>query len=291
MSSVREISKPILSSRAVRQTIGMIVGYSAVLLVGVALCLPFLWAVSTALKSASQVFTVPVRWIPRPVIWTNFREAWTAMPFTRFLGNTVFITFSAVVLTAISASLTAYGFARLEFWGRDFLFMVMLATLMVPGQVRLIPLYILFRNLGWLNSYKPILVPTFFGANAFYIFLLRQFFRTMPRDLSDAARIDGCNTLGIYWRIYLPLSKPAMATVMIFTFLEHWDDFFRPLIYINSREKYTLALGIAHFSSEFGTDYTLLMAISVVIMLPCLVLFFSAQKLFVEGIVMSGLKQ
>ena len=134
-------------------------------------------------------------------------------------------------------------------------------------------------------------MPTFFGANAFYVFLLRQFFRTMPRDLSDAARIDGCSTLGIYWRIYLPLSKPAMAAVMIFTFLAHWDDFFRPLIYINSREKYTLALGIAHFSSEFGTDYTLLMAISVVVMLPCLILFFSAQKLFVEGIVMSGLKQ
>jgi multiple sugar transport system permease protein len=270
---------------------GMTAAYVAVAAVGVALCLPFLWAVSTALKTPEQVFKVPMEWIPHPVVWTNFGKAWSSMPFTRFLLNSLQITLSSVVLTTFTASLTAYGFARLRFRGRELLFMVMLATMMVPGQVRLIPLYVLFRNLGWLDSYKPILVPTFFGAGAFYIFLLRQFFLTMPNDLGEAARIDGCSSLGIFWRIYLPLSKPALATVMIFTFLENWDDFFRPLIYITSREKYTLALAIAHFSSEYGTEYHLLMAISVLIMVPCLVLFFSAQKLFVEGIVMSGLKQ
>jgi multiple sugar transport system permease protein len=237
------------------------------------------------------VFKVPMQWIPNPAVWTNFGKAWRAMPFNLFLLNSLKITMSAVVLTTFTASLTAYGFARLRFWGRDFLFMTMLATMMVPGQVRLIPLYVLFRNLGWLDSYKPILVPTLFGAEAFYVFLLRQFFLTMPSDLGEAARIDGCTQFGIFWRIYLPLSKPALATVMIFTFLEHWDDFFRPLIYITSRNKYTLALGIAHFSSEYGTEYNLLMAISVLIMAPCLVLFFSAQKLFVEGIVMTGIKQ
>jgi ABC-type glycerol-3-phosphate transport system permease component len=252
--------------------------------------IPFIWTLSTALKSPDQVYSWPIKWIPNPVVWGNFKEAWTALPFTLYLWNTLVITFTCVVGEVITACLAGYAFARIRFVARETIFLVMLGTMMIPGHVRMIPTFVLFKSLGWLDTFWPFIIPAFLGSKPFYIFLLRQFFRTIPMELDDAARIDGCSSLQIFLRILLPLSKPAVATVLIFSFMFRWNDFWGPLIYLNSKEKYTMALGLSLFRGEFATEYHLMMAISLAMLAPCLILFFSAQKYFVKGVVLSGLK-
>lgn len=225
--------------------------------------------------------------------WSNFRDALMnpAMPFPRFFLNTVLIVVLTVLGATFSAALCAYGFARIRFRGREPLFILLLATMMVPGQVTMIPVYILFKELHWINTYLPLIVPAWFGGGAFSIFLLRQFFQGIPYEMEEAARIDGCGPLSTWWRIILPLSFPAMATVGIFTFMGAWNDFMGPLIYINDTEKYTLALGLNLFKGQYGTDTPqLMMAATLVVLLPVLVLFFFAQKQFIQGIVISGVK-
>lgn len=252
--------------------------------------LPFIWMISTSLKDSTAVFTFPPKWIPQPIQWSNYPDSWTLLPFTRFLINTCIITFSCIIGQAVSASLVAYGFARMEFKGNRVLFIILISTMMLPGQVTMIPSFLIFKALHWINTFKPLIVPAFFGGGAFFIFLLRQFFLTIPRDLDEAATIDGCNKFDIFWRIMLPLSKPALATVVVFSFIGHWNDFMGPLIYLNSEQNYTLAVGLNLFQGYHQTSYNLLMAASLIVLMPVLIIFFLAQRYFIEGITLTGIK-
>jgi ABC-type glycerol-3-phosphate transport system permease component len=254
------------------------------------MALPFLWLLSSSLKPEQEIFLFPPKWIPNPIRFQNYVDALTYKPFGLYITNTLWIVLLNEIAIVGSASLCAYGFARIAFPGRDFWFGVVLMTLMVPYFVMMIPQFVIFSRLGWTDSYLPLTVPFFFGGGAFNIFLLRQFFRTLPHELADAARIDGCGELGIYWRIFMPLAKPALATVAIFTFLNGWNDFIGPLLYISSPERFTVAIGLATFRSVMRTRWDLLMAASTAMIVPVLLLFFFAQRYFIEGIVLSGLK-
>jgi ABC-type glycerol-3-phosphate transport system permease component len=254
--------------------------------------LPLAWMLSTSLKDASGVFAFPPQWIPNPIRFENYALAMTVLPFHTFFINTSIMTFGSMFGQLLSCSLVAFSFARLRWSGRHILFIIVLSTMMLPNQVTLIPTFLIFRELGWLNSYLPMIVPAFLGGGPFLIFLMRQFFMTISPELDDAARIDGASTLGIYWRIILPLSKPVLLACAIFSFESHWNDFFRPLIYIQSRDKFTLSLALHAFNSDFGrgTDWHLLMAASLVVMLPVILVFFFAQRYFIQGVVFSGVK-
>jgi multiple sugar transport system permease protein len=251
---------------------------------------PFLWTVSTALKTPEQVYMVPLRWIPNPITFANFAKAWTALPFALFLRNTMFVTGMCLIGQLFSASLVAYGFARFKFTGKTALFYMLLGTMMLPGQVTMIPTFLIWRNFRLIDTFYPLIVPAYLGGGAFTIFLLRQFFMSIPRDLDEAAMIDGCSFFGIWWRIILPLSKPALTTVVIFSFLSHWDEFMGPLIYLQSMEKYTVSIGLRMFQDQYGAQLDLLMAASLIHIIPCIILFFAAQRYFIKGIVMSGIK-
>jgi multiple sugar transport system permease protein len=220
----------------------------------------------------------------------NYRDAWNAAPFTRFTLNTVLITACCIVGQVLTASLVAFAFARLEWPGRRQLFLLALATMMLPAEVTMIPTYLIFRQLGWIDTFLPLIVPSFLGGGAFFIFLFRQFFLTLPRELDEAARVDGCSSFGIYWHILMPLCKPIIATIAIFSFVANWNDFLTPLIYLNSSEKFTLAIGLRFFQGEYDTDVHLLMAASTLVLLPVLVVFLIGQKQFVKSIVLSGTK-
>lgn len=252
--------------------------------------IPFLWMVSTSLKVESQIWLFPPQWIPNPVRWQNYTEALTILPFGRYALNTLLLTILTTTGVVLSASLCAYGFARLQFPGRDLIFMVVLSAIMIPYAVLLIPQYIMFRTLGWLDTYLPLWVPPWFGGGAFNIFLLRQFFRTIPSELSDAARIDGASEFRIYWKIIMPLARPALATVAIFTVLNTWNDFLAPVVYLSTPDKFTLALGLAQFRGLMATQWHYLMAASTTVIVPTLLLFMLAQRYFVRGVVLTGLK-
>lgn len=263
-----------------------------VTLIGAAIMLiPLLWLLSSSLKSTALIFIYPPQWIPNPVRFENFTEVFRIIPFARFTLNTVIVTATALIGQVLTASLVAFGFARLRFPGRDLLFLVLLGTIMIPYHITLIPTFVLFRMLGWLDTWLPLIVPYWFGGGAFFIFLLRQFFMRLPLELDDAAYIDGATIFGVYWRIILPQAKPALGVVAVFSFLNHWNDFFGPLIYLNSVEKYTLAIGINLFRSFQTTEWNLLMAASVMISLPCILLYALAQRYFIQGVVFTGLKQ
>lgn len=267
------------------------IGIFIMLCCGAALfSVPFLWTVSTALKSNEQVYAVPPQWIPRPVEWQNFHDAMTELPFAKFVGNSVLMTLFATFGQVLSASLVAYGFARFKFTGRTTLFYLMLSTMMLPSQVTMIPVYLLWRQLGLTDTLVPLIAPSFFGGGAFTIFLLRQFFLSVPKELDEAAMLDGASPFGIWWRILLPLSRPALITVVLFSFLGHWDDFMGPLIYLNSMDHYTVSIGLRMFQDMFGTKLNLLMAASLIHIVPTIVLFFIAQRYFVKGIALTGLK-
>ena len=251
---------------------------------------PFLWTVLTALKTTEQVFAVPPHWLPSPIEFGNFKRAWTELPFPTFVGNTVFITLLSIIGQISSASLVAYGFARFQFKGRNAMFYLMLSTMMLPAQVTMIPVFLFWRELHLIDTFVPLILPAFFGGGAFTIFLLRQFFLTIPRELDEAAMIDGAGPLTIWWHILLPLARPALITVTLFSFISHWDDFMGPLIYLNSMEKYTVSIGLRLFQDMFGTQLELLMAASLIHIIPTILLFFVAQRYFVKGIAMTGLK-
>jgi len=247
--------------------------------------------ISTSLKTNAEAFIFPPRWIPRHPLWSNYPLALTTIDYFLYLRNTVFITFGALLGQVLSASLVAFAFARLRSRFRDAMFIVLLATMMLPGQVTLVPVYLMFRAFGWLNTFLPLIVPAYFGGGAFSIFLLRQFFSTLPVELDDAAKIDGCGSFTIYSRIILPLAKPALATVAIFGFFGYWNDFMGPLIYLSKNSLYTLSLGLQFYvSSEGQVQWNLMMAATCVSILPLLVVFFSAQRTFVQGVALTGLK-
>lgn len=260
------------------------------LVLAVGMLMPFVWLVSSSLKLEQQVFQFPPQWIPNPVRWMNFYDALTYKPFHIYFKNTMFIALLNQIAILLTASFCAYGFARIEFPGRDFWFGVVLATMMLPYFVVMVPQFVIFSRLHWVDTFLPLTVPYFFGGGAFNIFLFRQFFRSLPKELSDAARIDGCSEFDIYWRIMLPLSKPALITVAIFTFLFTWNDFIGPLLYLSSPDKQTVALGLAAFRGVMRTQWNLLMAASTAMTLPVIILFFILQRYFIRGVVMSGLK-
>ena len=328
--------------------------YFALVAVSLVYLLPFLWSISTSLKSGETVFDFPPDLIPRervsvkrdgkllrvarhidpegvsygevlivdsmpgryvieprtgtdrsPVTvprdqitmvkqvrirWENYPTAWTAKPFNRYLVNTLIITLACIIGQVFSASLVGFGFSRLEFPGRTVLFFVMLSTMMLPSQVTMIPQYLIYRWLGWIDTFLPLTVPSYLGGGAFFIFLFRQFFMTLPRELDEAATVDGCSGFRVYWNVLMPLCKPVVATIAVFSFITHWNEFMGPLIYLNSPEKQTLALGLRAFQGTYVTQLHLLMAASLVVLLPILVVFFLAQKHFVKGVVLSGIK-
>lgn len=251
--------------------------------------IPFLWMVSTSLKELSQVFTNPPEWLPRPFNWSNYVEATEYIPFFTYLKNTVLITVLSTLGVIISCPLVAYSFAKLEWRGRDPLFIITIAVMMIPGQVTLIPLFLLFNKIGWVGTPLPLIVPAFFGA-PFSIFLLRQFFRGLPDTLRDAAKIDGASEFRIYWQIMMPLAKPAILAVGLFQFMGSWTDFMGPLIYLTDEAQYTLSLGLQQFQSQMGTEWGLMMAVSTMMTFPIIVLFFFLQRTFIQGITFSGIK-
>ena len=253
------------------------------------LMIPLAWMFSTSLKDLGAVMVIPPEWIPEPAHWDNYIQIFRVVPFGLYLRNTIIITLLDVVGKVLSCSMVAFAFSRLRWRGRDTVFLIMLATLMLPPQVTLVPQFVVYRYLGWIDTYLPLVLPNWFGG-PFLVFLLRQFFMTIPLELDDAARIDGASIFGIYWRIVLPLSKPALAAVAIFMFNASWNDFFGPLIYLHSQELYTLSLGLRSFQDQNYTEWHLLMAASLVAMVPVLLIFFFAQKYFIQGIVFTGVK-
>lgn len=276
--------------------IGTVARYTVLIVLAASFLLPFYWMVSSAVKNDSQVYTVPPVWIPRPAYWNNFLDAWLQYDFNRFMINTVVrYAVPSTLGVTISSAIVAYGFARLRWPGRDLLFFICLTTMMVPFQVTMVPLFITFKRLGWLNSYLPLVVPSFFGA-PYFIFMLRQFFLTIPQELSDAARIDGANEFGILFRIILPLARPALTVVALFQFMWAWNDYLGPLIYINKDMLYPLALGIQRLRSMLAgvgiapMAYPYLMAVSTIATVPILIGFFFTQRTFIEGISLTGLK-
>jgi len=260
--------------------------------------LPFLWMLSTSLTPKEWVGVVPMRWIPPRLEWNNYVLPWSVFPFPAFYRNTIVITFTNVLGVLLSASLVAFGFARIRFWGRDAIFLMTLATMMLPTQVTLIPQYLLWSRLHAINTYWPLIVPNFLGSAAYDIFLLRQFYMTITTELDDAARIDGCGWFGIYRRILLPQIAPALGVLAIINFSFNWNDFFGPLIYINEPQRFTVALGLRLFQvgrsagggGMLDVRMPQIMAMTIVSMIPVLLVFFLAQRYFIQGIVITGVK-
>lgn len=262
----------------------------ALLLAGAAVyAFPFFWMVSTSLKPDTEIMLIPPRLLPSSPQWQNYLGAIHYFPFWRYLGNTVFIVGMTMIGSTLSSGLVGYAFARLRWPGRSVWFGILMATMMLPATVTMIPQYMLFRDFRWINTYLPLIVPAFSGS-AFHIFLLRQFFRSIPMDLSESAKIDGCGEARIFAQVILPLCTPALATVAIFSFMGAWNDFMGPLLYLNDKMAYTLTYGLRTFQKQYDAKWNYLMAASVVVALPTLVVFFFCQRFFIEGITLTGMK-
>jgi len=266
-----------------------VIVFALLIILGVAFLAPFAWMVSTSLKPLNETMSLPPRWLPSVIQWNNYPDAIKAMGyFWRYTGNSLFLCLMTVTGTVTSSALAAYGFSRVEWKGRDKVFLILLATMMVPFPVIMVPIYGLFKHMGWIGTFKPLWVPSFF-AGAFNVFLLRQFFLSLPRDISEAARIDGCNEFQIFLRIILPLCKPALLVVALFQFMATWNDFLGPLVFLTEQKDFTLALGLQSFQSQQGgTSWHHLMAASTLVVLPVILLFFFAQRAFIEGIAATG---
>jgi len=250
---------------------------------------PFFWLVSTSFKTDAAMFRLPPQWIPSPLTLEHYRAVFLRFPFVRYLVNTLIVVVCTTVGTLLSCSMAAYAFSRLRWPDRGLLFGLLLATMMIPHQVTSIPMFVLFSEFHWIDTFLPLTVPAFFG-NAFFVFLLRQFFATLPEELLEAARLDGAGEWQIFYRVILPLSRPALVTVTIFTVLGAWNDFMGPLIYLTSESKRTLALGLAHLRGVQETEWGLLMAASLIMVMPAVLLFLFAQRFFIEGIALTGTK-
>jgi multiple sugar transport system permease protein len=279
-------------SRRTQTLLAQIVAYIVVTVGAIVLMIPFAWMLSSSLKPLNQIFVEPPQWIPQPIQWRNYIDAWNALPFTQFLLNTLFVTGLGMTGSIFTSALVGYGFARYRFPGRDLLFIVLLSTMMLPYVVTLIPAFLIWRNFGLINTYDPLVVGALFGGGPFFIFLMRQFMLTIPEEMEEAARIDGANTFQIFSRIILPLVRPALLAVGIFSFQGFWNDFLGPLIYLNDMIKYTMTLGMFFFvgGASEAPKWHWLMAMSTLIALPILAIFFLAQRQFIEGITLTGLK-
>lgn len=277
--------------RETRRVLHAILVYALVIPGAIMFTIPLIWMLSTALKEPKQVFIFPPQWIPDPIMWENFARGWSDyLPFNRFLLNSLIITSNNIIGNLVSCCLAAFAFARLRARGRTFFFVLVLGTMLLPAEVTIIPQYVLFTKLGWNNTWLPLMVPAWFGW-AFFIFLLRQFFMGIPRELDEAARLDGASSWRILWSIILPLSKPALATVVIFAFIGNWNNFLYPLIYIRSTDMQVLAVGLNMFRGAYGnTNYNYMMAVALLVLMPVLLVFFFGQRLFVRGIALTGIK-
>ncbi len=280
-----------------RSRLKVVLAHIALVALAVVFIIPFLWMLSTALKPDNEVLVSPPRWIPTQVLWSNFPKTITHgseelgyLPFLVYARNSLIVTLLCVAGTLVSNSIVAYSFARLKWPGRDFFFAATLATMMVPFQITMIPTFTLFKWLGWIGTYRPLWVPSFF-ASAFSIFLLRQFFRTIPMELSEAAKIDGASEFKIFLDVVVPLSRPVLVVVGLFAFMAAWNDFLGPLIYLVDQNTFTLSLGLQAYQSQHGgTPFNLLMAASLMVILPVVLIFLAAQKVFIQGIQTSGFK-
>lgn len=264
------------------------VQYALLVTFGIVFIVPVLWMISTSLKATGKEFTMPPQWIPDPVKWGNYPTALTKLPFYLYFRNTMIVVVFSMIGTLLTSSMAGYAFAHIRFPLRDFWFGVLLSTMMLPGVVTLIPTYVLFAKLQWVNTFLPLIVPSYLGGSAFYIFLLRQYFMTIPYELQESARVDGASTWRILWQIMLPLAKPALGAVGIFSFLNNWNAFMDPLIYLNSEHLKTMALGLRKFQGFYASEWNLMMAAATTMLVPVLIIFFSAQRYFVRGIAMTG---
>ncbi len=288
------MSKELLASKRIkakRELITKSITYVFLVLFAITMILPFLWMISTSLKEPQAVYVFPPKWIPDPIIWASYLKVWLVVPFARFYFNSIFVALLVTAGQVLTSALAAYAFSRLTFPGRDKLFFSYLATMMIPGSVTLVPVYILMVHFRWIDSYKALIIPAIFSA--YGTFMLRQFFMGIPRDLEDAAGVDGCSLIGIFWKIVLPLSKPILATLTTFTFMASWNNFMWPLLVTESVEKKTLPIGLAYFQEVYQytqPDWALLMAGSLLVTIPIIVVFVFNQRFFVEGIKLSGIK-
>jgi multiple sugar transport system permease protein len=292
---VRRKTKTQLSSSSAKKPMSFSRVLTYVLLIGgsVAMLFPFLWLFRSSLMGTAQIFTFPPEWVPEPFKWSNYSEALTIVPFYKYFFNTMTIEFFTVIGVLFSSSFAGYSFARLRWPGRNIVFGLVLSTLMLPYAVTLIPTFMGWKIVGGLNTFLPLTVPAWFGSGiggAFNVFLLRQFFLTIPKELDEAAYIDGASPITVLWKIILPLSKPALIVVALFTFIGVWNDFLGPLIYLNDDSKFTLALGLASFKGLYNAQWGYLMAASTAVLTPIIILFFFAQRYFIEGITLTGIK-
>ncbi|MDQ3539571.1 MAG: carbohydrate ABC transporter permease [Chloroflexota bacterium] len=277
------------ASRVVMVRVWRVALYAVLIGMSVVFLIPLFWLITTSLKTQGDVFAYPPVWIPDPLRWSNYAEAAERAPLGQWLKNTSIVTGLAVLGNVLTSSLVAFGFARLRFPGRGFLFILLLSTMMLPEVVLLVPQFILFRELGWVDTLLPLIVPSFFGGGAFNIFLVRQFYLTIPRDFDEAARLDGASNWQIWRQIVLPLSTPVLIAVAIFSFVSHWNDFMGPLIYLQSEDLKTLALGLRAFISPVDASWNVSMAAAMFLLVPVLVVFFVGQRYFIRGVAMTGI--
>lgn len=285
-------SAPAVAARSRKQPKlppGAVARYAALTGVGIIFAFPFLWMVFTSLKTSKAVFIVPPTVLPNPVVWSNYPDALTQIPFFLYLGNTLIIAVSGTIGALFCSALVGYSLSRVDWVGKRVVFPLVLVSMMLPFQVKMVPTFQIFVWLHWIGTFLPLIVPSFINVPVF-IFLMRQFYLTLPLELSDAARIDGAGEWRLFWAVILPLTKPALASVAIFSFLGHWNDFQGPLIYLTHESQFTLSIGLQAFQSDHATEWTLLMAAATVFTLPVIVLFFSLQRFFVQGLAVTGLK-
>ncbi len=271
------------------QQLSVVITYVILIVAAFIVLLPFAWLLSASLKNTTQYYAAPIQWIPSPFVWSNYVEAFTVYGFAQYIGNSLFLALFAMCVNTITSSLVAFGFARFSFPGRSIWFVVMLSTLMLPSQALTIPLYITFKNLGWIDTFLPIMVPQIFGS-AFNIFLFRQFFMGLPRELDEAARLDGCSNLRIWWNIILPQSRPVIVVVAIFTFLSSWRDAWNPLIYLSSQSNRTIPMGLLYFTNGYTTVYPQMMAATVVALAVPVVLYVIGQRYIDSGVAIAEIR-
>ena len=267
-----------------------LISFVLLLVLSAVFLVPLVWLVRSSLMDNTTIFLFPPRWIPDPIEWANYDFVFSRYPLFQYLGNTLSIVIPAVLGVLVSSTFVAYGFSRIPWRGREVVFGILLTTLMLPYIVTLIPTFFVWSRLGYVDTFVPLVLPSWFGGGMFNIFLMRQFFRTIPLEYDEAATLDGANHFQILWHILVPLSRPALITITVLSFLHHWNDFLGPLIYLSSPEKFTLALGLSHFQGQYSTEWGRLMAASTLMLIPVIALFFFAQRYFIKGITMSGVK-
>jgi multiple sugar transport system permease protein len=289
MMTVSSYELPHPNTRATGTVAVKVIAYLLLGLTAISMIFPFYWMVATSLKSESRVFAFPPEWIPNPPLFSNYTYIFTELPFGQYIFNSVKVSSLWTFGLVLSSSLAAYAFARVNFKGRETLFIITLAALMIPGQITMIPLYVVMTRIGWVDTHWPLIAPAYLGS-AFGIFLLRQYFMTLPRELNDAAKIDGCSHFGIYWRIVMPLSKPVLATLALLSFMGSWNDLLGPIIYLYEEQLFTLPLALTRFRGMYYTEWAYMMAGATVSLMPILLVFLFTQQYFVRGVVLSGLK-